>query len=76
MVSLDHPPRGLSGVEGADDYVLSLDAETGTVLRFAERLEGEEFYVAEVTEIHLDQDLPDGTFRLDLPEVETRRQGQ
>lgn len=46
MVSLDHPPRGLSGVAGADDYVLSLDAETGTVVRFAERFGGQEFYVA------------------------------
>lgn len=73
MISLDHPPRGLSGVEGADDYVLSLDAETGTAVRYAERFGGEEFYVAEVAEIHFDEAFPDGTFRLDLPGFGNRR---
>ncbi|MDP9458164.1 MAG: hypothetical protein CYG60_02405 [Actinobacteria bacterium] len=67
-ISLDYPPCGLSGLEGADDYVLSVDAEIGVILRYAERLRGEEFYVAQVTELALDEQFPEGTFRFVLPE--------
>ncbi len=35
--------------EGATDHLLLVDAEVGTILRVAARLEGREFRVAEVT---------------------------
>jgi hypothetical protein len=47
-----------------------VDAEIGTMLRAAARLEGREFYVAEVKEIAYDERFPEGTFRLELPDVE------
>jgi hypothetical protein len=50
-----------------------LDAEIGTILRVAARLEGREFWVAEVTEIAYDEELPKNTFRLEMPGVEFRR---
>jgi hypothetical protein len=37
------------------------------------RLEGREFYVAEVTEIAYDETFPEDTFRLEMPGVEFRR---
>ncbi len=36
------------------------------------RLEGREFYIAEVTEIAYDEESPEDTFRLELPGVEFR----
>jgi hypothetical protein len=39
----------------------------------AARLEGREFYVAEVAEIAFDEESPENTFRLGLPGVEFRR---
>lgn len=71
-ISPDYPPRGLFGEEGAEDYRLSVDAEVGVILRYAERLAGEEFYAAEVEEISFDEEFPEGTFQLDLPGVEFR----
>jgi hypothetical protein len=50
-----------------------VDAEVGAILRVAARLEGREFYVAEVTEIAYDEELSEDTFRLELPGVEFRR---
>lgn len=73
-ISLDYAPSGLSGVEGADSYIFSADVETGVIPRFAERLDGEEFYVAEFTEVFFDEEFPDGTFRLELPGVKFRRE--
>jgi hypothetical protein len=41
-------------------------------LRAAARLEGREFYVAEVTEISFDEDFAEDTFRLELSGVQFR----
>lgn len=56
--------------EGATDHLLLVDAEVGTILRVASRLEGKEFRIAEVTKIAYDEQFPDATFRLELPGVE------
>jgi hypothetical protein len=56
--------------EGADDYLLSVDAEVGVILRLASRLRGEEFDVFEVLDIAFDEALAEGTFRLELQGVE------
>lgn len=66
-----HPAHILA--DGANDHLLSVDAETGVILRAAARLGGEEFHVVEAMEIHFDERLPDSTFRLDLPGVKFRR---
>lgn len=74
-ISWGYPPSIFHGFwvpEGTTDHLLLVDAEVGTILRAAARLEGREFYVAEVTEIAYDEDLPIGTFRLELPGVEFR----
>lgn len=47
-----------------------MDAEIGTILRAAARLDGREFRVAEATEIAYDERFPEDTFRLELPGVE------
>lgn len=73
-ISLDYAPLGLSGVQGADSYIFSADTEMGVISRFAERLDGEEFYVAEFTEVFFDEEFPNGTFRLELPGVEFRQE--
>jgi hypothetical protein len=49
-----------------------VDPEVGTILRAAARLEGREFYVAEVTEVAYDEQFAEDTFRLELPGVEFR----
>lgn len=59
--------------DGADDYLISVDAEIGVILRFASRLRGEECDSFEVTELAFDETFPDGTFALDLPGVEFER---
>lgn len=69
-ISWGYPPRIFIDAEGTDDHLLSIDAEVGIILRAAARLEGKEFYVAEVTEIAFDEELPEETFQLDLPSVE------
>jgi hypothetical protein len=72
-ISWGYPPaifRGFSVPEGTTDHLLLVDAELGTILRVAARLEGREFYVAEVAEIAYDEEIPEGTFRLKLPGVE------
>lgn len=72
-VSWGYPPmifHGFHAPEGTTDHLLLVDAEMGTILRAAARLEGREFYVAEVTEISYDEKFPEDTFRLDLPGVE------
>jgi hypothetical protein len=75
-VSWGYPPTIFHGFfvpEGTTDHLLLVDAEVGVILRAAARLEGREFYVAEVTEIAFDEDFAEGTFRLELPGVEFRR---
>lgn len=62
-----------ASLEGTTDHLLYVDAEVGTLLRVAARLEGRDFRVAEVTEIAYDEDFPEDIFRLDLPGVEFRR---
>ena len=57
-------------LEGTTDHLLRIDAETGTILRAAARLDGKEFRVAEVTEISYNEQFPEDTFRLELPGVE------
>jgi hypothetical protein len=59
--------------DGADDYLLSVDAESGIILRLASRLRGEEYDVFEVSEIAFDEKFAEGTFRLELPGVEFER---
>jgi hypothetical protein len=58
---------------GADDYELVVDAERGTILRLASRLEGRAFDATEVLDICFDEVFPQGTFVLDLPGVEFGR---
>ena len=65
-------PQDFYAPVGTTDHLLLVDAEVGTILRVAARLEGREFYVAEVTEVAYDEQFPDGTFRLELPGVEFR----
>ena len=75
-VSWGYPPRifrDFYAPDGTTDHLLLVDAEVGTILRAAARLEGREFYVAEVTEIAYDEVFPEDTFRLELPGVEFRR---
>ena len=74
-VSWGYPPsifHGFYAPDGTTDHLLLVDLEVGTILRAAARLEGREFYVAEVTEIVYDERFPEDTFRLDLPGVEFR----
>ena len=58
---------------GADDYELVVDAERGTILRLASRLEGRAFDATEVLDICFDEAFSEGTFVLDLPGVEYGR---
>lgn len=55
---------------GADDHRLSVDVEIGVILSFSVRMDEQEIYVAEVTEVAFNEKLSDGTFRLDLPGME------
>jgi hypothetical protein len=52
-VSWGYPPCAFStcraSSEGATDHLLLVDAEVGTILRVAARLEGRKFRIAEVT---------------------------
>lgn len=68
-VSWDYAPVGPFW-DGADDYLISVDAEIGVILRFASRLRGEECDAFEVTGLAFDEGFPRGTFFLDLPGVE------
>jgi outer membrane lipoprotein-sorting protein len=52
---------------GADDYVLSVDAERGVILRAEARLREQPFIVIEMTEVAFDVDLPEETFTIELP---------
>ena len=55
-ISWGYPPiifHDFNAPEGTTDHLLLVDAEIGTILRVAARLDGREFYVAEVTEIAL-----------------------
>ncbi len=76
-ISWGYPPYVFStyraSSEGATDHLLLVDAEIGTILRVAARLEGREFRVAEATEVAYDEEFAEETFRLELPGVEFRR---
>ena len=75
-VSWGYPPTIFHGFfvpEGTTDHLLLVDEEIGVILRAAARLEGREFYVAEVTEVAYDEELSEDTFRLELPGVQFRR---
>jgi hypothetical protein len=72
-VSWGYPPyifQGFYAPDGTTDHLLLVDAEVGVILRAAARLEGREFYVAEVTEVTYDEEFPDDTFQLELPGVQ------
>jgi outer membrane lipoprotein-sorting protein len=56
---------------GADDYLLSVDAERGVVLRSEARFREQPFTVIEMTEVEFDVDLPPETFTVVLPEGQT-----
>ena len=62
--------------DGADDYLMSVDAEVGVILRLASRLRGEECDSFEVTDIGFDETFPEDVFVLDLPGVRFRRRGR
>jgi len=47
----------------ADDYELLVDVETGVILRFDRRFEGDEYGATEMTEVAFDEDLPEELFR-------------
>lgn len=71
-ISWGYPPsifHDFLAPDGTTDHLLLVDAEIGTILRVAARLEEREFYSAEVTEISYDEQFPDTTFRLELPGV-------
>ena len=77
-VSWGYPPYVFNAYnasdEGATDHLLLVDAEMGTILRVAARLEGREFRVAEATEVAYDEEeFREGTFRLELPGVQFRQ---
>lgn len=76
-VSWGYPPYVFNAYnassEGATDHLLLVDAETGTILRVAARLEGREFRVAEATEVAFDEEFREGIFRLELPGVQSRQ---
>jgi hypothetical protein len=72
-ISWGYPPivfRDFYAPRGTTDHLLLVDAEVGVILRAAARLEGTEFYVAEVTEVAYEEEFPDETFRLELPGIE------
>lgn len=75
-ISWGYPPdifRGYDALmEGTTDHVLLVDVETGTLLRVAARLGGREFRVAEATEVAHGDLFPEGTFGLEVPDVEFR----
>lgn len=74
-VSWGYPPsifHGFYAPNGTTDHLLLVDSEVGTILRVAARLEGREFYVAEVTEIAYDEEFAEATFHLELPGVQFR----
>jgi hypothetical protein len=53
-VSLGYPPtvfRDFGAPEGTTDRLLMVDGKVGTILRATARLEGREYYVAEVAEV-------------------------
>jgi hypothetical protein len=56
--------------EGADDYLVLVDAEVGAILRFASRLRGEECDSFEMLAVVFDEAFPEDTFVLNLPGVE------
>src|SRR5918994_4071716 len=75
-ISWGYPPgifHGFYAPGGTTDHLLLVDEEVGTILRVAARLEGQEFYVVEVTEIAYNEEFPEGTFRLELPGVQFRQ---
>lgn len=77
-ISWGYPPHVFHGfdamMEGTTDHLLLADAEVGTILRAAARLDGREFRVAEVTEVAYDERFPENIFRLELPGVEFKRE--
>ena len=75
-LSWGYPPmlfRDFYWPEGTTDHLLLVDAEVGVILRAAARLEGREFYIAEINEIAFDEEFSEDTFRLELPGVQFRR---
>jgi hypothetical protein len=55
---------------GADDYLISVDAERGVVLRIDARFREQPFTVIEMTEVEFDAELPPETFTIVLPHGE------
>jgi hypothetical protein len=75
-ISWGYPPmifHGFYAPGGTTDHLLLVDEAVGTILRVAARLEGQEFYVVEATEIAYNEEFPEGTFRLELPGVQFRQ---
>lgn len=52
-----------------DDYAIRVDAERGTLLRVAARVEGREFQGQEVLEVAFDENLPEDVFLAGPPAV-------
>ena len=64
---------GRLGAMGADELVLDVDAERGTLLRIESRHAGEPYSVREVLEIAFGEDFAEETFELQRPEGEPVR---
>ena len=64
---------GRLGAMGADELVLHVDAERGTLLRIESRHAGEPYSVREVLEIAFGEDFAEETFELQRPKGEPVR---
>lgn len=71
-ISWDYAPIGPFW-DGADDYLMSVDAGIGVILRLSSRLRDEECDVFEMVELAFDEIFPEDTFSLELPGVEFER---
>jgi hypothetical protein len=68
----EHEPDPLRELgPDADDYLISVDAERGILLRTEARVRGLPFFVMEMVEVAFDVDVPDETFTIHLPEGES-----
>jgi hypothetical protein len=64
---------GRLGFHGADELLLDVDSERGSLLRIECRFDGQPFWISEVEEIAFDEELPDETFTFTPPPGEEIR---
>lgn len=65
--------HALGGV--ADDYLLDVDEERGILLRCEARIRERASHLVEASEVSFDEELPDDTFTINLPEGVTFQSG-